>query len=517
MPIKILWVDDEINLLKPHLLFLEKKGYETYTSNNATDAIEMIENENYDAVLIDENMPGMSGLEALPKIKEIRPNLPIIMVTKSEEEHIMEDAIGKHISDYLIKPVNPNQVLLSLKKILDSSKIISEKAIINYQQEFRTISMDIMNARDYEDWENVYKKLVSWELELENIEDQTLINIIETQKKDANASFFKFIEKNYEDWLNGTEEAPILSPNVFQKLVKPHLANNEKVLLILVDNLRYDQWKTIEPIFNRYYNQENENLYYSILPSATQYARNSFFAGLMPLDIQKKYPEYWLNDPEEGNKNMHEKELLVEQLKRIGLGNKSINYFKILNTDFEKKIADEFNKYKNNDLNVIVYNFIDILSHAKTDNKIVSEMIRDDKTYRSITKLWFENSYLLNIVKKSAEEGIKIIVTTDHGTIFVKEPTKVIGDKESSTNLRYKLGRQLQYDPKDVFAIDQPEKFHLPKVNVTSKYIFAKENLFLTYPKNYNHFVNYYKDTYQHGGISLEEMIIPLAVLTPKK
>lgn len=517
MPIKILWVDDEINLLKPHLLFLEKKGYQTYTSNNATDAIEMIENENYDAVLIDENMPGMSGLEALPLIKEIRPSLPIIMVTKSEEEHIMEDAIGKHISDYLIKPVNPNQILLSLKKTLDSSKIISEKAIINYQQEFRTISMDIMNARDFEDWENVYKKLVSWELELENIEDQTLFNIIETQKKDANASFFKFIEKNYQDWLHHSEDSPTLSPNAFQRLVKPHLANNEKVLLILVDNLRFDQWKTIEPIFNKYYNQESEQLYYSILPSATQYARNAFFAGLMPLEIEKKFPQYWLNDTEEGNKNMHEKELLTEQLKRLGLGNKTLNYFKILNTDFEKKIADEFNKYKNNDLNVIVYNFIDILSHAKTDNKIISEMIRDDKTYRSVTKLWFENSYLLNIVKKSAEEGIKIIVTTDHGTIFVKEPTKVIGDKESSTNLRYKLGKQLQYDPKDVLAIDQPEKFFLPKVNVTSKYIFAKENLFLTYPKNYNHFVNYYKDTYQHGGISLEEMIIPLAVLTPKK
>ncbi|WP_322969639.1 bifunctional response regulator/alkaline phosphatase family protein [Faecalibacter sp. LW9] len=517
MPIKILWVDDEIDFLKPHLLFLEKKGYETYTSNNATDAIEMIENNNYDAVLIDENMPGMSGLDALPKIKEIRPNLPLIMVTKSEEEHIMEDAIGKHIADYLIKPVNPNQILLSLKKILDSSKIISEKTVINYQQEFRTIAMDIMNARDFEDWQEVYKKLVHWELELENIEDKGLVDIIENQKKDANAAFFKFIERNYEDWLHDQEDAPILSHNVFQQLVKPQVTPNEKVLLILVDNLRFDQWKTIEPLFHKYYNQEKENLYYSILPSATQYARNSFFAGMMPLEIEKKYPEFWLNDTDEGNKNMYEKELLGLQLKKLGLGDRNFNYFKILNSDFEKKIADDFNNYKNNDLNVIVYNFIDILSHAKTDNRIVSEIIRDDKTYRSITKHWFENSYLMDIVKKSAAEGIKIIVTTDHGTIYVKEPTKVIGDKESSTNLRYKLGRQLQYDPKDVFAIDQPEKFFLPKVNVTSKYIFAKENLFLTYPKNYNHFVNYYKDTYQHGGISLEEMIIPLVVLTPKK
>lgn len=517
MPIKILWVDDEIDLLKPHLLFLEKKGYETEKCNNATDALEMIENENFDAVLIDENMPGLSGLEALPKIKEIRPNLPVIMVTKSEEEHIMEDAIGKHIADYLIKPVNPNQILLSLKKLLDSSKIISEKTVINYQQEFRNIAMDMMNARDFEDWQEIYKKLVYWELELENIEDSGLVEIIENQKKDANAAFFKFIERNYQDWLFDEDEAPVLSYNVFKKLVKPHISKDEKVLLIVVDNLRYDQWKTIEPIFNKYYNQEKENLYYSILPSATQYARNALFSGLMPLDIEKKYPEIWLNDTEEGNKNMHEKEFLADQLKRLGLGNISMNYFKILNSDFEKKIADEFNNYKNNDLNVIVYNFIDILSHAKTDNRIVGEMIRDDKTYRSITKHWFENSYLMDIVKKSAQEGIKIVVTTDHGTIFVKEPTKVIGDKESSTNLRYKLGKQLQYDPKDVLAIDQPEKFLLPKVNVTSKYIFAKENLFLTYPKNYNHFVNYYKDTYQHGGISLEEMIIPLVVLTPKK
>ncbi|MBF0596103.1 T9SS response regulator signal transducer PorX [Faecalibacter rhinopitheci] len=517
MPFKILWVDDEIDLLKPHILFLEKKGYETFKSNNATDALVMIENENFDAVLIDENMPGLSGLEALPRIKEIRPNLPLIMVTKSEEEHIMEDAIGQHIADYLIKPVNPNQILLSLKKILDSSKLISEKTVNSYQQEFRTIAMDIMNARDFEDWQEVYKKLVYWELELENIEDRGLIDIIDNQKKEANAAFFKFIERNYENWLQDEEEAPILSHTVFKQFVKPHLKKDEKVMVILVDNLRYDQWKTIEPIFTKYYQQEKENLYYSILPSATQYARNSFFSGMMPLEIEKKFPQYWLNDTEEGNKNMHEKELLAEQLKRLGLSNLSMNYFKILNSEFEKKIADEFNNYKNNDLNIIVYNFIDILSHAKTDNRIIGEMIRDDKTYRSITKHWFENSYLMDIVKKAANEGIKIILTTDHGTIYVKEPTKVIGDKESSTNLRYKLGKQLQYDPKDVLAIDQPEKFHLPKVNVTSKYIFAKENLFLTYPKNYNHFVNYYKDTYQHGGISLEEIIIPLVVLTPKK
>lgn len=515
MAIKILWIDDEIELLKPHSLFLEKKGYETMMINNATDALEIIPNENFSAVLIDENMPGMGGLEALQKIKEIKPQLPIVMITKNEEEHIMEEAIGSHIADYLIKPVNPNQILLSLKKILDSSKIITEKAVVNYQMEFRSIAMDMMNARDYEDWRDIYKKLVYWELELENIQDSEMAKILEAQKQEANASFFKFIERNYYDWLH-TEEKPVLSHTVFKDYAKPHLGKDKKTLLIMVDNLRYDQWKTIEPLFNQFYNVEKEQMYYSILPSATQYARNAFFSGLMPSQIEKRFPNEWLNDNDEGNKNQFEKEFLEDQMKRLGLSELSTQYYKVLNSDFEKKILDEFHQYKNKNLTVIVYNFIDILSHAKTDNRIVSQMIRDDKTYRSTTKNWFENSYLLQIVKKAQEEGMKILLTTDHGTIYVRKPSQVVGDRETSTNLRYKMGRKLQYDEDDVFAVENAEDFYLPKVNMTSKYIFAKEDIFLAYPKNYNHYVNYYKDTYQHGGISMEEIIIPFVTLSPK-
>lgn len=515
MAIKILWIDDEIELLKPHSLFLEKKGYETHMINNATDALEIIPNENFAAVLIDENMPGMGGLEALQKIKEIKPQLPIVMITKNEEEQIMEEAIGSHIADYLIKPVNPNQILLSLKKILDSNKIITEKAVVNYQQEFRNIAMDIMNARDYEDWRDIYKKLVFWELELENIQDNEMAKILENQKQDANASFFKFVEKNYYDWLHESE-GPAMSHTVFKEYVRPHLSKDKNTLVIMIDNLRHDQWKTIEPLFNQFYNVEKEQMYYSILPSATQYARNAFFSGLMPSQIEKRFPQQWLNDNDEGNKNQFEKEFLEDQMKRLGLSDLSTQYFKILNSDFEKKILDDFHQYKNKNLTVIVYNFIDILSHAKTDNRIVSQMIRDDKTYRSITRNWFENSYLLQIVKKASEEGMKILLTTDHGTIFVRKPSQVIGDRETSTNLRYKMGRKLQYDKDDVFAVENAEDYYLPKVNMTSKYIFAKEDIFLAYPKNYNHFVNYYKETYQHGGISMEEIIIPFITLTPK-
>lgn len=515
MAIKILWIDDEIELLKPHAMFLEKKGYETQMINNAIDALEIIPHENFDAVLIDENMPGMGGLEALQKIKEIKPQLPIVMITKNEEEHIMEEAIGAHIADYLIKPVNPNQILLSLKKILDRNKIITEKAVGNYQQEFRNIAMDIMNARDYEDWKDIYKKLVFWELELENITDKQMSSILENQKQEANIGFFKFIERNYYDWMQ-TDEKPVLSDQVFKEWVKPHLSIDKNTLLIMVDNLRYDQWKAIEPLFSEFYNIEKEQMYYSILPSATQYARNAFFAGMMPAEIEKRFPNEWKNDNEEGNKNQFEKEFLLDQMKRLGLSQLSLQYFKVLNTDFEKKILDDFHQYKNKNLTVIVYNFIDILSHAKTDNRIVSQLIRDDKTYRSITKNWFENSYLLQIVKKAQEEGMKVLLTTDHGTIFVRKPSQVVGDRETSTNIRYKMGRKLVYDEDDVFVIDKAEDFHLPRVNVSSKYIFAKEDIFLAFPKNYNHYVNYYKETYQHGGISMEEMIIPFVTLSPK-
>ncbi|MDD3772253.1 MAG: PglZ domain-containing protein [Weeksellaceae bacterium] len=515
MAIKILWIDDEIDLLRPHALFLEKKGYETTMINNATDALELIPSEKFSAVLIDENMPGMSGLEALQKIKEIKPQLPIIMITKNEEEHIMEEAIGAHIADYLIKPVNPNQILLSLKKILDRNKIITEKAVVNYQQEFRTIAMDIMNARDYNDWIDIYKKLVFWELELEPIQDNEMANILINQKQDANSAFFKFIERNYYDLLHDTDK-PVMSNTIFKDWVKPHLNKDSNTLLIMVDNLRYDQWKVIEPLFTNYYNVEKEQLYYSILPSATQYARNAFFSGLMPSEIEKKFPNEWLNDNEEGNKNQFEKEFLADQMKRLGISDLSMNYYKILNADFEKKIMEDFHQYKTKNLTVIVYNFIDILSHAKTDNRIVSQLIRDDKTYRSITRNWFENSFLLQIIQKAQKEKMKVILTTDHGTIFVRKPSQVIGDKETSTNIRYKMGRKLIYDENDVFAIDKAEDFYLPRVNISSKYIFAKEDIFLAFPKNYNYYVNYYKDTYQHGGVSMEEMIIPFVTLSPK-
>lgn len=513
--IKILWVDDEIDLLKPHILFLESKNYEVSTCQSGTEAIDKIDEERFDIVFLDENMPGLTGLETLSEIKEKQANIPIVMITKSEEEYIMEEAIGSKIADYLIKPVNPNQILLSIKKNLDHSRLISEKTTSNYQQEFRKIAMDLMNVNTYEDWTEMYQRLIYWELQLENIEDSSMFEILETQKQEANTQFCKFIDKNYPKWFVDGEDAPTMSHTLFKRKILPEISKDQPTLLVVVDNLRYDQWKAFEPIVSNYYKKEKEQPYCSILPTATQYARNAIFSGLMPSEMEKLYPQYWKNDTEEGGKNNFEAEFLAEQLKRLGKDIK-YEYHKISNLKAGRKLVDNFKTQKNNDLTVVVYNFVDMLSHSKTEMEVIKELASNDKSYRSLTESWFKNSPLLEIIQQAQQLGFKLIITTDHGTINVKNPSKVIGDKNTSLNLRYKTGKSLTYEKKDVLAATKPKSLHLPTINMSSSFIFAKSDLFFAYPNNYNHYVSYYRNTYQHGGVSLEEMIIPFSVLSPK-
>jgi len=516
--IKILWVDDEIDLLKPHILFLEQKGYTVETTNNGADAIDLVKDKYFDIVFLDENMPGISGLETLTRIKTTDPSLPVIMITKSEEESIMEEAIGSKISDYLIKPVNPKQILLSIIKNLDKHRLISETTQSNYQMEFRNIGMRLGDRLDAGEWIELYKTLVYWETELDLLSDEQMREIFNMQKKEANQLFCNFVSDNYIDWVNNNDEdTPVMSHTLFRKKIAPILneKNSKPLFLLVIDNLRFDQWKVLKPKLENLYRIEEEELYYSILPTATQYSRNAIFAGLMPSEIEKRFPKMWKNDEDEGGKNLYEKEFFADLLKRTGYNGK-FSYNKITNLNAGKKLSENFNNLLNNDLNVIVYNFVDMLSHARTEMEIIKELADDESAYRSLTSTWFDHSTLLEIIEKIAEENCKLIITTDHGTVRVKDPSKVIGDRNTNTNLRYKQGRNLNYNKKEVFEIHRPEDAFLPRTNVSTSFIFAKEDMFFAYPNNFNYYVNYYKDTFQHGGISLEEMLIPIIVLNPK-
>ncbi|QNR25326.1 T9SS response regulator signal transducer PorX [Croceimicrobium hydrocarbonivorans] len=515
--IQILWVDDEIDLLKPHILFLEAKGYQVDTANNGSDALDMVQEKRYQMVFLDENMPGMDGLETLQHIKEKFSTLPVVMITKSEEESIMEDAIGSQISDYLIKPVNPNQILLTLKKHLENRRLVNEKTTSNYQQEFRQLAMDLSMVRDIEGWEQLFKRLTYWELELDKLEDESLNEILRSQKSEANAQFFRFVQNNYEDWFAYPEDAPIMSHTLVQNWVRPSLDKDQPFFLVVIDNLRYDQWKVIQPEIEKYFSIEEDRTYWSILPSATQFARNSLFAGLMPAEIKKRFPDKWVEDNEDDEgKNNYEADFFADNLKRLGFGSRSMGYEKVTNHNYGKKLSENLNNLLKNEVNVIVYNFVDMLSHAKTDMKVIRELADNDKAYRSLTLSWFRNSPLLDMLRQLSEKKIPVLLTTDHGTINVVDPTKVVGDRSLNTNLRYKSGRGMSYQGKDVLEIKVPEAVHLPKQNINSAYIFAKEDLFFAYPNNFNHYVKYYRNTYQHGGVSLEEMIIPFVNLSPK-
>ena len=513
--INILWADDEIDLLKPHIIYLEEKGYNVIAAKSGDEALDIIKNNKFDLIFLDENMPGLSGLEVLPIIKERYSNIPVIMITKSEEESIMEDAIGSKIADYLIKPVNPNQILLAIKKNIDSSRLVEEKTTSNYQQEFRNISIQLSSDLNKDEWYDIFKKLTYWQLELEKSGDPSVEEILEMQKSEANLQFFKFVKNNYKDWING-ENAPLMSHNLIKKKIAPLVSSVKPTYMILIDNLRYDQWKVIESSVLEDFVLEDDDIYTSILPTATQYSRNAIFAGLLPSEIERRHPKMWKNDYEEGGKNMYEEEFLLDNLRMLGKGSSKVSYTKITNINIGRKVISKIPNMQVNDLNVIVYNFVDMLSHARTDMHVIKELADDDAAYRSLTASWFSHSPLKDIMKQIAKQDANVVVTTDHGTINVNRPSRVIGDKGVNSNLRYKQGKNLNFQKSDVFEITNPLNYHLPIQNVSSKYIFAKEDMYFVYQNNYNKFMNLYRNTYQHGGISMEEMLIPVITLKTK-
>lgn len=510
--VKILWADDEIDLLKPHILFLEQKGYEVLTATNGQDAISFLEHESVDIVFLDENMPGISGLDALTRIKANFPRIPVVMITKSEEEALMEEAIGAQISDYLIKPVNPKQILLCLKKNLDDEKLISEKTSMNYQQGFLELSNEIARAATFSEWKEVYNKLVNWELKLEKLPEEGMLQILNSQKLEANAEFYRFVERNYESWIaNPKEGDPLFSPDFMANHVLPNL-DDAPLFVVIIDNLRFDHWKVIEPSLSRYFKLEMEDFYMSILPTATAFPMNTLLSGLMPSELEDEFGKMWFTDEENKTK---EEDLFAFLLKEEEL-KLNFSLTKVSQNEEAKKLPQDINKLMNKDINVIIYNFVDTLGHSKTEMEMVKELADDEAAFRSLIKSWFEHSPLLEAMKEIARLGAKLVVTSDHGSIKVGEASKVIGNRNTNTNLRFKQGKNLDFQEKDVMLIKNPEAVFLPKPNVSTRYIFARPAKFFVYPNNLNHFVNYYKNTFQHGGISMEEMMVPYAFFSPK-
>ena len=516
----LLWVDDEIELLHAHIIFLEKKGYEVITVSNGTDAIDECRKHNFDLVLLDEMMPGISGLETLQQIKEILPATPVVMVTKSEEEDIMDQAIGSKIADYLIKPVNPNQILLTLKKNIHRKEIVTEVTQTGYQQSFMDISSKIDACKTADDWMDIYKLLVHWELELSSTESN-MTEMLMMQKSEANKGFAKFIRNNYMQWVdpktgNNAPDRPIMSNNIFSRRIFPLLDKGEKVFLIVVDNFRYDQWRMLAKEIGDMFDID-ESLYMSILPTATQYARNAIFSGLMPDQIQRMFPDLWVDEDEEEGKNLNEAPLIQTQLDRYRRSSTKFSYHKVNDSTGADKLLQQFNHLADYDLNVVVINFIDMLSHARTESKMVRELANNESAYRSITLSWFRHTVLSELFRRLADSDYTIVLTTDHGSIRASRPIKIVGDRNTNTNLRYKLGKNLNYTSKEVFTIKEPHKAQLPSPNLSTSYVFATGDTFFAYPNNYNYYVSYYKDTFQHGGISMEEMLIPLITMKKKK
>jgi CheY-like chemotaxis protein len=510
----ILWVDDQIDQLRSHIIFLEKKGFNIEPVTNGEDAIAMIKEQIFDIVFLDEQMPGMDGIETLEQLKNINPQLPVVMITKSEEESIMEDAIGGKISDYLIKPVNPNQILLTTKRILERSRLQNEKSAQTYLKQFGEISSRIHPNTGWQEWVEIFKELSKWKIDLET-GDENLVHVLEDQIQEANKEFGRFIENEYQSWLTSKDGSPVLSPSIIEKYVQPHLDKGEKTMFFIIDCMRYDQWLTFEAVLSKYYNIETD-FYYSILPTATPYSRNAIFAGLYPSDIERLYPELWQQGQDETSLNRHEEELLKRQLDRLGIDLK-FKYEKVLNAEEGKRIADKMQNYTQSKFAAFVYNFVDTLVHSRSDSDVIKELAPDEAAFRSITEAWFLHSNLLQMFKTLSEEDVTVVITTDHGSVRALRDTKVYGDRDTAKNLRYKYGRNLKADERNaVFFMENPLDYKLPEVTGVNNYIIAKEDYFFVYPTNYNKYQNRYKDTFQHGGASMEEMILPVATMKPK-
>ncbi|MCX7757605.1 MAG: response regulator [candidate division WOR-3 bacterium] len=502
---RILWIDDEIELLKPYIYLLTEKGYNITTASNGPDGLALAQKTNYDVVFLDEMMVGMDGLTVLEKLKSYDPNIIVIMITKISEEELMNRAFSQLADDYIIKPFTPNQILAVLKRIYEKKILVSEKI----KRDFSQLQLKRRDIVDFRDWVKYYLTLLYWQTNIERFGDNTLRESFAQEKFESNKEFVRYIEKNYSRWIK-ENSGPILSNKFFVNFILPHL-KNQKVYLFLFDSMTVAQWLALVPILREYYDITTQ-YYFSILPTATPYSRNAIFSGMLPLEIYKNYPQYWVF--EESGQNRFEEELLKIQLAKLGFFNK-ILFVKISRTD---DLASIENVLLNNEcfLSIIIINFLDLLIHSIRTQRLLDEIVNSEQTLIHLTKIWFTNSEIFNLLAKLRKENNLIIITSDHGFIKVGHPTVIYGGREISSNLRYKYGNALRVDEKAAFLVERPEDLMLPVERRGIKFAIAKMDYYFIYPTKFHEYEATYKYSYQHGGISLEEMILPVAFLTPR-
>ncbi|MBN1164160.1 MAG: PglZ domain-containing protein [Candidatus Krumholzibacteriota bacterium] len=512
---RILWVDDEIDLLRPHIIFIEDKGYRVTGVSSGEEAIGILRRDIYDLVLLDETMPGKSGLEVLQEIKEISANLPVVMITKNEAEGLMDQAIGMKIDDYLLKPVNPLQMYSMIKRILESHKIQKGAISKEYLQVFRRLDDMVTGRPDWPQWAQVHMELSAWDLEFDRFTETGLEQIHADLRKKCNSEFGRYIEDNYRIWIN-SGEGPRLSVDILKRYVFPSLREGKNTYLFVIDCMRYDQWLTIEDMLAPLYNIQRD-YYYSILPTATPYARNAIFSGLYPAEIQKHFPDYWLEkSKDELSKNRYEQELLQKYLERVGLAGKNLKYIKIYEISEANEIRKQVDSYRSIDLVAMVFNFLDILAHGRSQSEILQEIAPNEGAFRSLMRSWFAHSALFDILQKISKQKATVVITTDHGSILGKKASLVYGNRDTSTNLRYKFGENINSDSKQTLMIRNPQEYKLPTESPSKNYTLAKENYYFVYPTHFHEYEKQYQGTFQHGGVSLEEMIVPCITMTPK-
>ncbi|MCD4689867.1 response regulator [bacterium] len=515
---KILWVDDEIDMLKPHIIFLEQRGYAISTATSGEDALEDVRGGgHYDLILLDEMMIGLDGLSTLQELKEIDPSVPVVMVTKSEEEELMNDALGRRIDDFLIKPVKPTQVLLAIKRLLDGRKMAQDQMAQTYAQESNQLRARIMSPMDWRDWIQTYTRLVQWDLELDRVRDPGLRQAHTDLQHMANAEFSRYVEVEYEDWVNDAEDRPLLSPDIFREFVAPLLKAKKKVYFVVLDCMRLDHWMSLMPSLDPLFSIEN-HYYYSILPTATPFSRNSLFSGEWPNEVADRFPDLWdAHSRNEYSKNRYERQLMDLQLQRMDIHlSPEHRYVKIYEKDEADNVRRQMSSFHDRQFVSLVYNFVDILSHSRSESEILQELAPDEPAFRSLVRSWFNHSALYYIIAEMARQKATVVITTDHGAVLGKRAALVRGNRETTTNLRYKFGSNLGYNEKETFLIDNPGRFHLPTDGASKQYAIAKEDYYFVYPTEFHRYERQYRGSFQHGGISTEEMILPCAVLTPK-